>query len=132
MKIGLLEDNIALCDYMSLALKMAGHTVFTHTMASSLLDRLASSDLPLPYDLLIIDLNLPGNISGQEAIMKICSHYLFHTIPIVIMSGVSINELIHVQAKFPKIPILHKPFKLKSLFQIINQYNIVSQALEIY
>src|SRR5258708_39463746 len=51
MKIGLLEDNPAILDYMTTALQMAGYSVESHTASASLLDSLLTGeDLanPLP------------------------------------------------------------------------------------
>ena len=40
MKIGLLEDNPAILDFMTTALQMAGYRVETHTKSASLLEAL--------------------------------------------------------------------------------------------
>ncbi len=54
MRIGLLEDNTAIHEYITTALELAGHTVFTHTVGMSLLNELfadTGSHSPLPYEL---------------------------------------------------------------------------------
>ncbi len=73
MNIGILEDNPAILDYMTIALEMAGHRVQTFTSSTPLIDRLlANSEIhdPLPYDLIVVDLLLPGSISGFEAMSR--------------------------------------------------------------
>ncbi|HBE28853.1 MAG TPA: hypothetical protein DDW25_08195, partial [Ktedonobacter sp.] len=74
MRIGLLEDNTAIHEYITTVLKLAGHTVSTHTVGLSLLDELLaeqSTQSSLPYDLVIVDLLLPGTLSGLAVINSI-------------------------------------------------------------
>jgi CheY-like chemotaxis protein len=124
MNIALLEDNPAILDYMSTALRMAGHTIYTHTDGLSLLAALfrqADVRTPLPYDLLIVDLLLPGNISGADAIRRIHQTIPSGSLPIIIVSACSEGELAQIKASFPHVPILRKPFRMSSLLQIIEQ-----------
>lgn len=123
MYIGVLEDNAAVCDYISTALKLAGHTVDVHTTGPSLLARLTSASehtLP-PYDLVMIDLNLPGALSGQDVIQRIRSSTSTRNLPMLIVSGTGEHELTHIRTVFPSVPILRKPFKYQTLLQTINQ-----------
>jgi len=124
MNIALLEDNPAILDYMSTALRMAGHTIYTHTDGLSLLAALfrqADVPTPLPYDLLIVDLLLPGNVSGTDAIRRIHQTIPSGSLPIIIVSACSEGELAQVKASFPHVPILRKPFRMSSLLHIIEQ-----------
>ncbi|HLH62768.1 MAG TPA: response regulator [Ktedonobacteraceae bacterium] len=124
MNIALLEDNPAILDYMSTALRMAGHNVYTHVEIPSLLAALFDQEkvcsLP-PYDLVIVDLLLPGDMSGVEAIDRIRQSIPPETLPIVIVSACSQDELAQVKARFPDIPAVRKPFKMSKLLQTINQ-----------
>ncbi len=124
MNIALLEDNPAILDYMSTALRMAGHNVYTHVGSFSLLAALFHLEKvrsPLPYDLVIVDLLLPGDMSGVEAIHRIHQSISPRTLPIVIVSACSQDELAQVKASFPHIPTLRKPFKMSNLLHIIDQ-----------
>lgn len=124
MNIALLEDNPAILDYMSTALRMAGHTIYTHTDGPSLLATLfhqAGVHTSLPYDLLIVDLLLPGNISGADTIRRIRQTVPSRSLPIIIVSACSEGELDQIKASFPHIPILRKPFRMSSLLQIIER-----------
>src|SRR6266566_1278535 len=74
MKIGLLEDNPAIVDWMTTALAMAGHIVYTYPESTSFLECLLPSrglHNHLPFDLAIVDLHLPGEMSGREVIARI-------------------------------------------------------------
>lgn len=122
MNIGLLEDNPAIVDYMSTALCMAGHEVYPHTDSPSLLAQLFHQTgirSPLPYDLVIVDLLLPGTMSGIEAIHRIHQVIPPGTLPIIIVSACSQEELAQVKARFPHVPVLRKPFKMTSLLYMI-------------
>ena len=124
MNIALLEDNPAILDYMSTALRMAGHTISTYTDGPSLLAALfRQADLrtSLPYDLLIVDLLLPGNISGADTIRRIHQTISSSSLPIIIISACSQGELSQIKASFPHVPVLRKPFRMSSLLHIIEQ-----------
>src|SRR5260370_38714090 len=95
MKIGLLEDNPAILDYMTTALQMAGYSVESHTASASLLDSLLTGeDLPnpLPYDVVIIDLLLPGNMPRIAAV-----EHLHHLISPTRRRKIIISACIQVQ-----------------------------------
>jgi CheY-like chemotaxis protein len=122
MNIGLLEDNPAIVDFMSIALRMAGHQVYPHTDSPSLLAQLFHQTgirSPLPYDLVIVDLLLPGTMSGIEAIHRVYQAIPARRLPIIIVSACSQEELAQVKARFPHVPILRKPFKMSSLLHLI-------------
>jgi DNA-binding response OmpR family regulator len=123
MNIGLLEDSLAVGECITTALGLFGHTVSTHITGASLLEALspASEMQLLPYDLVIMDLGLPGGLSGQEVVMMIHSNAATHRLPILIISGTHESELERVRMRFPSIPILRKPFKFRDLAQYIDQ-----------
>ena len=121
----LLEDNPAILDYLSIALQMAGHNVHRHTHGTSLLDtlRLAAPDdqHALPYDLLIVDLLLPGKLSGLETIQRIQQFIPHQRLPIIVISAISQNELEEVKTNLPDVPLLRKPFKMHTLLQLVQE-----------
>ena len=123
MNIALLEDDQAVCEYVATALGLIGHKVFTYTMGASLLAVLSADaeTISLPYDLVIMDLHLPGDISGQEIVMRIHSNAATKRLPILIISGTHESELARVNMRFPSIPILRKPFKFQDLIQFIDK-----------
>ncbi len=123
MNIGVLEDNPAILDYMTIALEMAGHHVQTFTSSTPLIDRLlTNSEIygPLPYDVIVVDLLLPGSMSGFEAIKHIQRSIPLSRLPVIIITAGVKEELAHVQAALPDVPILHKPFKMSDLLRLID------------
>lgn len=122
MRIGLLEDNTAIHEYITTVLKLAGHTVTTHTDGLSLLDELLgeqSTQSSLPFDLVIVDLLLPGTLSGLAVINSIRQTILPETLPIIVVSAASQHQLEQIHQRFPDVQVLQKPFSMKSLLQLI-------------
>jgi len=123
MNIGLLEDDPETQEWMAVALELLGHRVSVHTTGASLLEALfpVSETMVPPYDLVIVDLNLPDGISGQEVVMRIRSTASTERLPILIIADTGEYEIAHIKARFPSIPILRKPFRLQALTQFIDQ-----------
>jgi CheY-like chemotaxis protein len=124
MKIGLLEDNPALLDFMSTMLEMAGHSVETHTSGSSLLETLfleTKVRFPLPYDIIIVDLLLPGSMSGLETIQTIRQRLSPTQLPVLIVTAVGSGELAEAITRLPEVPVLRKPFQRSALLQLIEE-----------
>lgn len=127
MKIALLEDNPSILDYLSRALEMMGHTVHKYTISASLLETLFHGEsvrAPLPYDLLLVDILLPGSISGVEAIHTIRRDIPQELLPIVIISACSQKELEEAHRQLPSVPILRKPFRIQELLQTIDEVKV--------
>jgi two-component system, OmpR family, phosphate regulon response regulator PhoB len=123
MKIAVLEDNPAILDLMKIALEMAGHNTYTFNDGASFLESLFSAGSisgTLPYDLVTVDLSLPGSISGLEVISRIQQDISTHQLPIIIITGSGAKEIERAQSLFPTISILHKPFKMNILLQMID------------
>ncbi len=124
MNIALLEDNPPILDYLSTALEMLGHSVHKFTSSAPLLETLftgESARAPLPYDLALIDLLLPGPVSGLEAAQMIQQAIPTQQLHIIVISACSQKELEEAQAELPQVPMLRKPFKMHELMQIIDQ-----------
>jgi len=74
---------------------------------------------PLLYDVVIIDLNLPRGLSGQEVIAHIRERIDQRSLPLIVVSGAGPDKLAQVQASYPDIPALRKPFHLHILLQLL-------------
>ncbi len=127
MNIGLLEDNPAILELMQTVLELNGHTIFTYTSGQSLLNALFmnyNAVPPLPtshsYDLLIVDLNLPDELSGIEVISSVYRLLAPNVPPIIVVSAASIDQLDQLRTLFPTLPIVRKPFAIKTLLYTIS------------
>jgi DNA-binding response OmpR family regulator len=124
VNIALLEDNPPILDYLSTALEMLGYTVHKFTNSAPLLDTLFIDDsvrVPLPYDLALIDLLLPGSVSGLQTAQIIRQAIPPQQLHIIVVSACSQKELEEAQAALPQMPILRKPFKMHELLRLIDQ-----------
>ena len=118
MQIGLLEDNPSIVEWLSTALEMAGHGVHPYQDGPSLLVCLFATDcIPtsLPFDLLIVDLLLPGGMSGLDVINRVRKAIPPEQLPVIVVSGASLSELGRLQESHPDIPVLQKPVRLQTL-----------------
>ncbi len=136
MKIGLLEDNPAICDLITTTLELAGHTVVSYTYGISLLEALFTANggttLSLLYDVLIVDLGLPGELSGVAVINQLYERIDPSTLPTVIVSGAAQQELDAVHKRHPTLAILRKPFNIKTLLAVINELYYGTQKKSVY
>jgi DNA-binding response OmpR family regulator len=122
VRIGVLEDNTNVHDYLTTALEVAGHSVCTHIEGISLLDILFAEQnvqIPLLYDLLIIDLSLPGTLSGLSVINYIRQTIAPEALPIIVLSAASQSQLEQIHTRFPNIRVLQKPCEIKTLLRLI-------------
>lgn len=127
MYIALLEDNPSILDFLTRALEMAGHHVQQFIYSDALLHTLFNEErCSTPFDALIVDLLLPGDISGLNAIHTIRKSSVHHHFPIVIISACAQKELDEIQADLPDIPVLRKPFKISELLHALD--NVIKVA----
>jgi DNA-binding response OmpR family regulator len=119
MNIGLLEDNSTIVTLITTMLEMAGHHVFAYTEGRSLLETVFGA--PVSYDVLIIDLGLPGELSGFDVIHAIKQTNPADGVPIIVVSGAGQHELMRVQTHHPEVSIVRKPFSMRSLLLLIEQ-----------
>lgn len=129
MNIALLEDNPSILDYLSTALEMLGHKVQKFTHSAPLLESLfvdQSVCIPLPYELVLVDLLLPGPISGLETAQIIRRAISPQQLHIIVISACSQKELEEAKAELPQVPILRKPFRIHELMQVIDQMQLAS------
>ena len=123
MKIGILEDDADIADYLKIALDMAGHTVHTYADGSTFLQTFFAAQNappPLPYDLLIIDLTLAGTMTGQQVIEALQQNASTQQLPLIVISATSWNTLQDIQTRYPQVHVLQKPFRLQVLLHLID------------
>jgi CheY-like chemotaxis protein len=109
---------------------MNGHRVSTFTYGAALLEALfpggqeAAPAAPLPFDLILVDLLLPGDISGLQAMQIIRSTLPPQRLPIIIVSASGQKELEQVQALVSQTPYIRKPFKIQELLRMIDSVKV--------
>jgi DNA-binding response OmpR family regulator len=120
MRIGLLEDDPELCALFKEMLASSGHAVSIYHDGWDLLAALHLEEpttLISPFDVLLVDLILSGDIDGVQVIQHVRMKY--PDLPIVVISAVASSHLEAVTSHNPGVKALQKPFKLRQLLTAI-------------
>jgi two-component system, chemotaxis family, chemotaxis protein CheY len=129
MQIGLLEDDVAIQEMLRLLLEDEHYTVVIYATADACLNALLAEEqkqLPVPIDLLIVDLRLPRAVSGIEVIRQIRSDPRFFSLPIILTTAASFSDIedlsdLHVN-------FLEKPFDVDNLIKMIEELTATSSG----
>ncbi len=120
MRIGLLEDVPERCALFKDMLANSGHAVSIYRDGLALLAALHLEEpttLISPFDVLLVDLILSGDIDGVQVIQQVRMKY--PDLPIVVISAVASSHLEAVTRQYPGVKTLQKPFKLRQLLAAI-------------
>ena len=100
MKIGLLEDDNAIQEMLSLVLQDEGYVVTIYPTAEECLNALIRPGQPqtsLPIDLLIVDWRLAGSVPGTEVIRILRNSPPFDSLPIILTTAATIHNTDELQ-----------------------------------
>lgn len=120
MRIGLLEDNTELCAMFKEMLRNSGHTVSIYCNGVDLLAALhleEPTSLNSPFDILLVDLILSGDVDGVQVIQQVRMKY--PDLPIIVISADVSSHLEAVTRTYPGVKALRKPFKMRQLLAAI-------------
>ena len=126
MNIGILDDNATILSLLATTLSKDGHRVFQHTTSESLLNALfsppTSSESHAPYDLIILDLLLPGNLSGADVFFTIRKAFDAEELPIIVITAVDDHTLEQFRRILPDdVPIVRKPFYTRHIRRLVSK-----------
>ncbi|HLZ63697.1 MAG TPA: response regulator [Ktedonosporobacter sp.] len=113
MLFAIIEDNVQIAHIITEALQMRDHSVRHFFDGASFF---ASLQTPT-YDFILVDLNLPGMVSG----LQIVAFLQEKRVPMLIVSGASESVLKSLQTLYPTLPILRKPFSITALLQSVEK-----------
>ncbi len=114
-RILVLDDEAAVLDVVRRFLEIAGHRVTCVTRES---DAVALLNEQSPFDLLILDLLLPGE-EGMSTFMRLRQNY--PVLPILLCTGLLEPEAMPRIIKENCASILRKPFRMNELWYAVNQ-----------
>ncbi len=112
------EDDEALAASVAGLLRAEGLQALTATDGASALERIAHG--APPPDVLIMDVNLPGEMDGADVAQEIC-HALGHVVPTIFLSG----QLSNVGMPWlPGAPLLFvsKPIEADVLVKVVESF----------
>jgi len=125
MRVGLLEDDIAIQEMILLVLQDEGYTVVNYPDAESCLESLGaqktavSEASELPIDLLIADWRLSGAKTGIEVIRQLRNSYHLQSLPIILTTAATFNDIEELQRL--QLTLLEKPFSVDEITRLIKQ-----------
>jgi DNA-binding response OmpR family regulator len=134
MNIGVLDDNPGILDYIEATLDLEGYVVSTYLTGEALLDALsmpASPDASVytsmeaynpRFDLVILDLLLPGKLSGADVFLALRKTFSADQLPIIVITAVDEATLEQFRRILPDdVFVLRKPFPPKVLLEAVAQ-----------
>ena len=126
MNIGILDDNVAILSLLETTLEKDGHRLSQHTTGESLLNAIftpsTAPESDIPYDLIILDLLLPGDLSGVDVFLAIRKAFDAQDLPIIIITAVDDYTLEQFRRILPDdVPIVRKPFHPRHLRRLVAQ-----------
>ena|SRR5579863_1461373 len=125
MRVGLLEDDIAIQEMILLVLQEEGYTVVNYPDAESCLESLGvhragvSEISELPIDLLIADWRLSGAQTGIEVIRQLRNSAHLQALPIILTTAATFNDMEELQRL--QVTLLEKPFSVDDITRLIQQ-----------
>ncbi len=115
--VGVLEDDPVICGLLKEALEREAYAVSVYHSGWDMIEALLRNEGDIKeskrFDVVLIDLFLPGELSGVQVV-----HYLHRSsmpLPIVIISAASSQYLEEIQQLYPHIHVVRKPFTLSYL-----------------
>jgi two-component system, chemotaxis family, chemotaxis protein CheY len=122
MHIGLLEDDTAIREMLSLVLQGEGYTVVVYANADACLNTLFAAlqeQSAIPIDLLIVDWRLSGSAPGTEVIHQLRATPSFDSLPIILTTAAAVNNTAELQDL--RVALLEKPFPVDEIVELVDK-----------
>jgi two-component system, chemotaxis family, chemotaxis protein CheY len=122
LRIGLLEDDLAIQEMVRLLLQSEGHEVTIYASAHDCLADVRIDDPyagPMSLNLLLVDLRLSKSASGMSVIEQLRANPRLATLPIILMTAsaaVDKRELERLQ-----VALVMKPFDIDEILRLVNE-----------
>ncbi len=132
MNIGILEDHDGIAEMLAAMLSIAGEHYTSERFATaqeamrSVLD--AQQNNQPSFDMMLVDLMLPGSIDGAEFISRVRAALPNTPTRFILMTGSGICYDALMRKHLLDIPLLSKPFKLDALMQLLGKEQIQSHS----
>lgn len=112
-KILILDDEPMIRDTLTQMLSHLGHEVDSVGSASEFVNIYSNSQSKSPYDLLIMDLTVPGDQSPQETLSQLKS--INPNVSVIVSSGYSTDPLMAEHKKHGFAGVMRKPYSFEEL-----------------
>ncbi len=119
-KVLLMDDEETVCRVGMEILKRLGYSVESSRDGAEMLARYeAARQVGEPFDLVIMDLTIPGGMGGKEAIAQLME--LDPTAKAIVSSGYFNDPVMADHAKFGFLGVIAKPYKVEELAEIVRK-----------
>ncbi len=121
-RILVMDDQDIILDFAEHALTQFGYQVDCCTTGEEAIRKYKEAlNTDNPYDLLLMDLTVPGGMGGKEAMKELVK--IDPQVKAIVSSGYSGNPVMSEYKKYGFKAVLKKPFKVKELVSAV-KYNI--------
>ncbi len=118
-RVLVMDDEDGVRSMAARMLQYLGHTVETAADGEEALGLFtAARDRGVPFDLVILDLAVPGGMGGEETLRRLRD--LDPGIKAVVMSGYAMNPVMRNHRAYGFIGLLRKPFELDEMRRVVN------------
>ncbi len=122
MRIGLLEDDLAIQEMVRLLLQSEGHEVTIYATADNCLADMRVEDPyagPVSLNLLLVDLRLSKSASGMSVIEQLRSNPRLATLPIILMTASAAVDKRELERL--RVALVIKPFDIDEILRLVNE-----------
>lgn len=120
MKVGLLEDDVAIQEMLRLVLQDENYSVTIYPTAEECLKALLDhqhNQVSPPIDLLIVDLRLSRAMSGTEVIQQLRESSKLSSLPIILTTASTFTDIEELQRL--NVALVEKPFDVDEMVKVI-------------
>lgn len=117
-KIIIMDDEKPIRDLGIKVLTKLGYEVYTAINTTDLIEKFLKAKEESPFDLVILDLTIPGEIGGKEAIKRV--REIDPHILAIVSSGYSTDPIMSQYQKFGFNGVLVKPFIIADLSELLS------------
>ena len=119
-KVLIMDDQDIILEFMEMALTEFGYKVDLAFTGSEAIQKYKEAmGQNKPYDLLIMDLTVPGGMGGKEALAELLR--IDPDVKAIVSSGYADNPVMSEYKKYGFSAVLKKPYKIKELAGIVKQ-----------
>ncbi len=120
LKILLMDDNIQILNAVGEMLERSGHQVVLTTDGTRVIECYREAiNFREPFDVVIMDLTVPGGLGGQEAIAQLRD--LDPNIKAIVSSGYANDPIISEYERFGFRGFVIKPYRFDELNEVLNR-----------
>ena len=123
-KVLIMDDDEGVLDVLSGMIEALGHHVVSSKEGGEAIDLYSQADASgEPFDVVIMDLNIPGGLGGRETIRRLQEKYA--NVNAIVSSGYSNDPITANYLSYGFKGVLPKPYTMKQLEEAIQKALVV-------